>query len=170
MAEPAAFRPPPASVAGHAERIGFSNLRAVGITVAVAACSLIAICVVSVITPLLVPFVLCASGYAAAKFYKSRAAEPLTPFHGATLGVMTGFWLFLMFALCVVTTSISMNSPEGREMLQGLNTKVPELAKILNDPRQMLLVLVLWFFILTVSAAFGGMLAARMQARNGRPS
>jgi hypothetical protein len=114
--------------------------------------------------------VLCAAGFFAAKFYKSRVVEPLTPFNGATLGVMTGFWLFLMFALCVVMTSISINSPEGQEMLKAFNQKVPELAKILNDPGQLLLVMVLWFFILTVSAAFGGMLAARMQARNGRPS
>jgi hypothetical protein len=168
--ETAALRPPPPPVTGPAGRIGFGNLRAVGITIAVAACSLIALGVASVITPLLVPMVLCAAGFFAAKFYKSRVVEPLTPFNGATLGVMTGVWLFLMFAVCVAMTSISINSPEGQEMLKAFNQKVPELAKILNDPGQLLLVMVLWFFILTISAAFGGMLAARMQARNGRPS
>ena len=32
-------------------------------------------------------------------------AEPLTPFNGATLGMMTGFWLFLMVAVCVAMFS-----------------------------------------------------------------
>ena len=83
---------------------------------------------------------------------------------------MTGFWLFLILAVCVLVTSISINSPEGQEVLKAFSQKVPELAKILSDPRQMLLALIVEFFILTVLAAFGGMLAARFEARNGRPS
>jgi hypothetical protein len=51
---------------------------------------------------------------------------------------------------------------------------MPELAKIVDDPHQVVIALaqglIPSFFILTISAAFGGMLAARMQARNGRPS
>jgi large-conductance mechanosensitive channel len=169
-AEAAAIPTPPGVGAGHPARIGFRNLRAVGITIAVAACTLVALCVASIIAPLLVPLVLGGAGFAAAKFYKSRAVEPLTPFNGATIGVMTGFWLFLMVALCIGVTGLSMNSPQGQEMLKVFNQKVPELAAIFNDPRQMVLVLLFWFFMLTVSSAFGGMLAARMQTRNGRPS
>jgi len=127
--ETAALRPPPPPIAGPAGRIGFGNLRAVGITIAVAACSLIALGVASVITPLLVPMVLCAAGFFAAKFYKSRVVEPLTAFNGATLGVMTGLWLFLMFAVCVAMTSISINSPEGQEMLKALIDAVEEYNK-----------------------------------------
>jgi hypothetical protein len=158
----------------HAARIGFNNLRAVAITVAVAACSLIGLWLACVVAPLLVPLVLCGAGFAAARFYKSRMAEPLTPFNGATLGMMTGFWLFLMIAVCVAMTSVWIGSPDGREMIKALTPKMPEMAKLLDDPHQVVVTLVKGlipcFFILTISAAFGGMLAARLQPRNGRPS
>jgi hypothetical protein len=65
---------------------------------------------------------------------------------------------------------ISISSPQGQEILKAFSAKMPELAKVLEDPRKLILGLIPWFFILTISAAFGGMLAARMQARNGRPS
>ena len=136
----------------------------------VAVCSLIALSVASVITPFLAPLVLCGAGFAAAKLYKSRVVEPLTPFNGATLGVMTGFWLFLILVVCVIVISIAINSPGGQEILKAFNQKVPEFAAILSDPRQMALALALEFFVLTVLAAFGGMLAARFEARNSRPS
>ena len=169
--EEAARVPPPAAPAVVSPgRIGFGNLRAVGITGAVAACSLVGLSIASVVAPLLVPLVLCGAGFAATKFYKNVAAEPLTPSIGAKLGVMTGFWLFLMVALCVIVTVISLSSPEGQEILKAFSTKMPEFAKVLDDPRKLMLSLIPWFFILTISAAFGGMLAARMQARNGRPS
>jgi hypothetical protein len=174
VVEPAALRPPPAPVIGPAGRIGFSNLRAVGITGGVAACSLVGLSIACAIAPLLVPLVLCGAGFAAAQFYKHRKAEPLTPFNGATLGMMTGFWLFLMVAVCVAMTSVWIGSPEGREVLKAFSAKMPELAKIVDDPHQVVVALaqglIPCFFILTISAAFGGMLAARMQARNGRPS
>jgi hypothetical protein len=174
VVEPAALRPSPAPVTGPVGRIGFSNLRAVGITGGVAACSLVGLSIACAIAPLLVPLVLCGAGFAAAQFYKNRKAEPLTPFNGATLGMMTGFWLFLMVAVCVAMTSVWIGSPEGREVLKAFSAKMPELAKIVDDPHQVVIALaqglIPCFFILTISAAFGGMLAARMQARNGRPS
>jgi hypothetical protein len=156
-------------------RIGFSNLRAVAITIAVAACALLGLWLACVVAPMLVPLVLCGAGFAAVRFYRQRgAAEPLTPFNGATLGLMTGFWLFLMIAVCIAMTSVWIGSPEGREMLKAFTPKMPELAKMLDDPHQvvvnMLEGLIPCFFILTISAAFGGMLAARFQPRSGRPS
>ena len=172
--ESAAVSTPAVTALAPVGRIGFGNLRAVGITGAVAACSLVGLSVACAVAPLLVPLVLCGAGFAAAKFYKSRMAEPLTPFNGATLGMMTGFWLFLMVAVCVAMTSVWIGSPEGREVLRAFSAKMPELAKIVDDPHQVVVALaqglIPSFFILTISAAFGGMLAARMQARNGRPS
>lgn len=168
--EPVRVPPPAAPALVPPGRIGFGNLRAVGVTAAVAACSLVGLSLVSAVAPLLIPLVLCGAGFAATKFYKNVSAEPLTPSIGAKLGVMTGFWLFLMVALCVVVTVISLSSPEGQEILKAFSAKMPEFAKVLDDPRKLMLSLIPWFFVLTISAAFGGMLAARMQARNGRPS
>ena len=58
-------------------------------------------------------------------------AEPLTPFNGATLGMMTGFWLFLMLAVCVAMTSVWIGSPEGQEVLR-LSIKGPGTGKDLR--------------------------------------
>jgi len=165
---------PPPIAAANPSRIGFGNIRAVGITIAVAACSLVGLWIACVVAPLLVPIILCGAGFAAARFYRRRLGEPLTPFNGATLGVMTGLWLFLMIALLVAITSVWIASPESRELLKALATKVPDIGKMLDDPHQFVVALaeglIPVFFILTISAAFGGMLAARLQPRGGQSS
>ncbi len=149
--------------------IGFSNLRAVAITMAVAAVSLVALFLAAAVAPLLGPVVLCAAGFAAARFYRSRSTEPLSAGGGAYLGVMTGLWLFLVVAFCAAITSLYISSPSGREVLKAAMPKMPEVAKMLDDPHQFLISLleglIPMFFLATVSAAFGGILAARTAAR-----
>ncbi len=153
--------------------IGFGNLRAVAITMGVAALALVALFLAAAIAPVLGPVVLCAAGFAAARFYRSRTAEPLSTGGGAYLGLMTGIWLFLVVAVCAAITSIYVASPAGREILKAAMPKMPELAKMLDDPHQFLVSLleglIPMFFLATVSAAFGGMLAARLSARRTHP-
>ena len=61
-------------------RIGFRNPRAVGITLTMAALSLVALSVVAQIgVPPLGLLILCAAGFSAARLYRNRSAEPLTP-------------------------------------------------------------------------------------------
>lgn len=171
----AAPTPKPAAVepAHAAARIGFGNLRAVLITMAVAALSLVLLCAAAIVAPLFGPIILCAAGFAAAKFYKKRTVEPLSPGGGAFLGLMTGLWLFLVIAICAAITSVYVASPEGRELMKAAMPRMPEVAKLLDDPHQFLVSilegLVPMFFIATISAAFGGLLAARTSARR-RPS
>jgi uncharacterized protein involved in cysteine biosynthesis len=156
-----------------AARIGFGNLRAVLITMGVAAFSLVLLCAAAIVAPLFGPIILCAAGFAAAKFYKRRTVEPLSPGGGAFLGLMTGLWLFLVVAICAAITSVYIASPEGREIMKAAMPKMPELAKMLDDPHRFLISilegLVPMFFIATISAAFGGMLAARTSGHR-RPS
>jgi hypothetical protein len=149
--------------------IGFGNMRAVAITMAAAAIALIALFLAAAISPVLGPVVLCSAGFAAARFYRKRTAEPLSPGGGAYLGLMTGIWLFLVVAICAAITSIYVASPTGREVLRAAMPKMPEIAKLLDDPHQFLINLmeglIPMFFLATISAALGGMLAARMSAR-----
>jgi len=136
---------------------------------AVAGVSLVALCAAAMVAPFFGPIVLCAAGFAATKLYKSRSSEPISPGNGAFLGVMTGLWLFLVVAVCAAITSYYVSSSEGREMMRAAMPKVPELAKMLDDPHQFVVTiiesLIPTFFIATISAAFGGMLAARGPAR-----
>jgi hypothetical protein len=158
--------------------IGFRNLRAVGTTLAVAAVSLVALGIAGEIgaSPLLL-IILCAAGFVAARFYHKRTAERLTPLAGAKLGAMTCLWLFLVVAIGAIANFATV---DGREKFKTaiLNApnlpNVPEFAKLLQDPSElMLLILVSFaflFLIRTVAAAFGGMLAARLLPRDGQSS
>jgi hypothetical protein len=162
--EPAPFSPP--------SRIGFRNLRAVGITLVVAAVSLVALGLAAQMGPSpLGLIILCAAGFAAARFYHRRTSEQLTPLGGATLGAMTFLWLFLVAAAGAV---IMLSTPDGRETFRAGMPNVPELTKVLNDPNQFvtftLVALAVSFFIGTVAAAAGGMLAARLLPRSGQSS
>ncbi len=151
--------------------IGFGNLRAVAITMAVAAFALVVLLVLAMLAPPLGLLVLCAAGYAAAYFYRRQTAQPLSTGGGAYLGLMTGLWLFLVFALCAAVVGVEVGTPTGREMLKAGMAKMPEAAKMLDDPHQFVVsigqALIPIFFLATISAAFGGMLAARTLA--GRP-
>jgi hypothetical protein len=139
------------------------------ITMAVAAISLVALCAAAMIAPVLGPLVLCAAGFAATKIYKSRSTEAVSTGSGAYLGLMTGLWLFLVVAVCAGITSVYVSSPEGRDMMKAAMPKMPEVAKLLDNPHQFVVSivegLIPTFFIATISAAFGGMLAARSSAR-----
>ena len=162
--------PPPVSApAVRVSTIGFGNVRAVLITMAVAAISLVALCGAALIAPVLGPLVLCAAGFAATKIYKRRSTEAVSTGSGAYLGLMTGLWLFLVVAACAGITSIYVSSPEGRDMMKAAVPKMPEVAKLLDNPHQFVMSiiegLIPTFFIATISAAFGGMLAARGSAR-----
>jgi hypothetical protein len=153
--------------------IGFGNMRAVAITMAAAAVALVALFLAAAISPVLGPVVLCSAGFAAARLYRNRTAEPLSPGGGAYLGLMTGIWLFLVVAICAAITSVYVASPTGREVLKAAMPKMPELAKLLDDPHQFLINLmeglIPMFFLATISAALGGMIAARMSARRTQP-
>jgi hypothetical protein len=81
---------------------------------------------------------------------------------------MTGMWLFLIFAVCTGTASVTLATPEGQAMMKGLSpTVAPEMIRMLQDPHQMVTGFLLpVFFLLVLSSAFGGLLAARLRRPN----
>lgn len=145
---------------------GLDNIRAVGVTMGVAALAFVCMLLVGMIAPPAVPLILCAAGFAAARFYATK--RTLSAFGGAILGSMTGMWLFLVFAVCAGTASISLASPEGQAMMKSISPKAaPEMIRLLGDPHQMLTGFLLpVFFFLVLSSAFGGLLAARLRRPN----
>jgi hypothetical protein len=145
---------------------GVGNLRAVGVTMAAAALAFVGMLLVGMILPPAVPLILCASGFAAARFYGAKQA--ISALSGALLGSMTGMWLFVVFAVCAGTASVTLASPEGQAMIKSVSPKVaPEMLRLLQDPHQMVTGFLLpVFFFLIFSSAFGGLLAARL----GRPN
>ncbi|MGI8960225.1 MAG: zinc ribbon domain-containing protein [Bryobacteraceae bacterium] len=162
--------PPPAV---SPPRITFRNSRAVGVSLAVAAVSLLGLCAAAFIAPLLWPVVLCGAGFAAAMLYKGHSPEPLSPAAGARLGWMTGLWLFVVFAVSAALTSIYLSSPGGREAMKAL-PNIPELAKMLDNPHQFLMSvlasIIPTFFMVTLLPGLGGMLGAKLVTRDRRSS
>jgi len=145
---------------------GVGNIRAVGITMAVAALALVCMFLVGMVAPPAVPLILCAAGFAAARFY--GMTRTISALSGALLGTMTGMWLFLVFAVCAGTASVTLASPEGQAMMKGISPKAaPEMIRLFQDPHQMVTGFLLPVFcFLVFSSAFGGLLAVRLR----RPS
>jgi Na+/proline symporter len=136
---------------------GVGNLRAIGVTVAAAALALLGILVIGRLVPPSVPLILCAAGFAAARFYGARRA--ISALNGAILGTMTGLWLFFVFAICLGTASVAFSTPEGQAVIKGLPQQ-EQVIRLLQDPHQMVTGFLLpVFFFLIVSSAFGGLLA-----------
>lgn len=167
MLEAEAAPPPPVSapLAPSAPESNL-NVRAVGISLGVAALAFVCMLFVGVLAPPAVPLILCAAGFAAARFYALR--RTLSAFGGAVLGSMTGMWLFLVFAACAETASVTLASPEGEAMMRSISPQAaPEMIKLLGDPHQMFTGFLLpVFFLLVLSPAFGGLLAARLRRPN----
>jgi len=136
---------------------GVGNLRAIGVSVAAAAVALLGILIVGRFIPPAVPLILCAAGFAAARFYGAKRA--ISALNGAILGTMTGLWLFFVFAICLGTASIAFSTPEGQAVIKGLPQQ-EQVIRLLQDPHQMVTGFLLpVFFFLIVSSAFGGLLA-----------
>jgi len=143
-------------------RIGFSNRRAVRITLAVAGFSLLAISIIANLAPPLLFPILVAAGFTSVRVYLSRTAENLTASGGAALGAMTWLWLYLLEA---IGTAFVVFTAQGREIVKAL--KSPELAQLIDDPQKLVPTLILFLVIGAVSGAVGGVLAVRWQPRNG---
>lgn len=145
------------------------NIRAVAITVIMAATAFIISGAAVVVSPFLFPFVLLGAGFFAALIYGRRAPAPISAAAGAFLGWLTGLWLFLVFA-------ISLLSPAGAEALRQIQN-APQFAELhMRDPQQLLMFSAFaCFCIVTFLPGVGGMIGAsvaskrRTSAQNGRP-
>ena len=156
-----------------ASRIGFKNVRAVVISIIVAAVALVVSTVAALASPFLAAIVLVAAGFAAATTYKSQSGEPLSAATGARMGWMTGFWLLMIVVVLVALTVIDLASPAGDLVVKQLKD-MPQLAGATpNTPHDLLIRVLIGAIPISIMVAvlpsFGGMLAARTSARRSQP-
>ena len=140
-----------------------SKFRAVAISIGMALASLLVSSVVAQVSPFLVFLVLVAAGFGTAAAYRRSTTTPLSGLTGALLGCLTGLWLFLMFAIAIMSRS-------GAQIMEQLK-QMPQFAELrIQDPRSLMLGMsISGFFLLTFLPGLGGMLAAALRAK-GRSS
>ena len=172
--EPAApaQRPLDVPTDGQPVRIGFKNVRAVVISIIVAAVALVVSTVAALASPFLAAIVLVAAGFTAAITYKSQSGEPLSAATGARMGWMTGFWLLMIVVILVALTVVDLASPAGELVVKQLKD-MPQLAGATpNTPHDLLIRVLIGAIPISIMVAvlpsFGGMLAARTSARRSQ--
>ena len=175
----AVVEPPPAQPQAVSEqpkqqsRIGFTNGRALRVTLAVAALSLFASALIGSFAPPLILFpIVLAAGFTSVRVYLSLTAEKIKVSGGAILGAMTGLWLYLPAALSAGFNFLF--TAQGKDaLLKAL--KNAQTAALVDDPAKLapiltpvlIVALILIVTIGAASGALGGILAVRWQPRNG---
>ncbi len=180
LAEAEAATKPPAAPAATISQtpgdpgISFRNMRAVGVSIGVAAATFIAMAVVDFILPVAgafaAPLVLALGGFMAAVLYAKRTHQPLSGGGGARLGWMTGIWFFLGFMIIATIMVTVLSGPLGSEVMHQMQAN-PQFAKVkLPDPNEIAsLVLkssVEMFFFAVLFPIFGGVVGARYASRH----
>lgn len=177
--EQALPQPPPPSPAPPIQaRIDFGNRRAVMVSIVIAMLTLLLFTMCAVMMPfaagiLLLPL-FCLAGFGAASFYIRQTGEKISPQGGARLGFMTALWAFLVVVLLSVLLAVLVSNPELRSELLSIasansSPATQEFAKLLNDPRRFILLLMgqllVYFCLFTFPSMLGGMLGVRFQTK-----
>lgn len=154
--------------------ISFRNSRAVLVSLFVAGGTLVGMMAIGLLIPPLVPVVLCAAGFVAARVYRSHSTEPFTTAAGARLGWMTGLWMFLVVAVLCTVTALVVANQEAWQQLKAAWAQLPQASKFLTLSQhdfvmQLVVSLPFSFLFLTLLPGLGGMLGAKMSTRR-RPS
>lgn len=174
QAEETAARPVPPPIPASAPPvtgISFKNARAVSISIVVAVGTLLASLAVAVVFSPLFPLVLCGGGFLAVRLYNGRATQPLSTAGGARLGWMTGLWLFLIFLLMFALVAVAISNPEVWQQAQATWARLPQTAKVSTLSQhdflvQLVTILPLLFFLVTLLPGLGGMLGAKLSRRS----
>lgn len=164
MQEQEAVVAPPPPPPPRPSTVSVKNMRAVAITVIMAASAFVISGAAVVVSPFLFPLVLLGAGFFSALIYGNRAPAPISPASGAFLGWLTGLWLFLVFG-------ISLLSPAGAEAMRQIQN-TPQFSQLhMQDARQLLLFSALaCFCIVTFLPGVGGILGASFASRRRRLS
>lgn len=125
---------------------------------------------IALLAPALFPIFLCAVGFVAVRIYKGRSAESLSTSAGARLGWMTGLWIFVVFAILLALSAITIANPELWQQLQATWAKVPQTAPYTSMSQHDFLVRLLvmfpfFFFLFTLLPGLGGILGAKFPWR-----
>jgi hypothetical protein len=126
--------------------------------------------IAGMVSPLLWPLILLASGFFAAGIYKGRSSEPLSGIAGARLGWMTGLWLFLVITIVGIIISFYLASPAGADVIRQLKA-MPQFSQLnIGDTHEllssMLVSAIPTFFMVTAIPGLGGLLGARFWTKS----
>jgi uncharacterized membrane protein YvbJ len=170
--------PLPSTAQVPAGRIDFSNRKAVLVSIAVSMLTLFVFTASSVLMPfaasLLMLPLFCFAGFTAARWYTKQTGESITAQAGARLGFMTALWAFLVVVVICVFMAIFVSNPQWRDQLVSIinaqgNPAASQIAKMLDDPRRFILLmmgeLLVNFCLFTFPSMLGGMLSVRFSAK-----
>jgi hypothetical protein len=158
----------PAPVA--VSKVSFRNSRAVWITFAVAAVTLVAMVALGFLFPPLFPIVLCAAGFVATRLYNQKAKQPLNAAGGARLGWMTGLWVFLAVAVVCAIAAIVVSNPDNWEQIKSAWAQFPQAAQFASMTpheflKRLLMNLPISFLVFTLLPGLGGIIGAKFSRR-----
>lgn len=177
--EPHIEAPPPAPLAetvaipaaAPAAVINFHNRRAVGVSVMVAAVTLLLFVPLSLLSPAIAHAMFALGGFLAAILYSRGSAAPLSAQSGARMGFMTCLWSFLVMLILGTMLAAFVAAPEVRHQLQlqipqlQSTPQMAELVKTLDNPREFILLLMAsmlaTFCFWTLLSMVGGILGAK---------
>lgn len=164
--------PPPSG------KIDFANRKAVLVSIAVSMLTLFVFTASSVLMPfaasLLILPLFCFAGFTAARWYTKQTGEAITAQAGARLGFMTALWAFLVVVVICVLMAIFVSNTQLRDELVSIinaqsNPAALQIAKMLDDPRRFILLmmgeLLVNFCLFTFPSMLGGMLSVRFSAK-----
>ena len=161
---------PPAAPVPAQNGVSFRNSRALWITFAVAAVTLVAMIVLALLFFPLFPIVLCAAGFVATRLYNQNATQPLTAAAAARLGWMTGFWVFLAVAVTSSIVAVALSDPEIWNQFKSTWSQFPQMAQVaVSSPHEFLVKLLMnlpvTFLVFTLLPGLGGILGAKFPRR-----
>jgi hypothetical protein len=154
--------------------IGFANGTAVRIGFLAALISVLLLIIPLPFPLLRIVIVFVAAGFLAVYLYMRRTGQRLTLRGGARMGWMTGIFSFTIFTV-QLTASVLASSSEGgfagvlKQNLPPNDAHTSQLLQLIEDPSAlvflMLMVLAFLFVFLTILPTLGGLLGAKLLAR-----
>ena len=115
-----------------------------------------------------------AAGFLSVWIYKRRTGQPLTLANGARLGWITGIFCFTLVTVQLTAAVVAASSEGGfasllKQQMSPGDQKMAEALKLFEEPSamaiMMLFVLFFLFVLLTLLPIIGGLLGAKVLAR-----
>lgn len=116
---------------------------------------------------------LLAAGFLSGRYYASRTGQRLSVQSGARMGWITGVLTFAIFAIMFMLNAVEISQKSNlaavRDQLRSMpiqQQSVDEYLRLMGSPAGVLIMLLMLFFIMTLSCVAGGALAAKVSGKD----
>lgn len=116
---------------------------------------------------------LLAAGFLSVRYYARRTGQRLSVQSGARMGWITGVLTFAIFAILFTVNAVEIrqkgNLAAVRDHLRSMpiqQQNVDEYLRLMGSPSGVLIMLLMLFFIMTLSCVAGGALAAKVSGKD----